>query len=67
MHFDRSKTLDELEEEVWGEPNGKYVSPLVARCHRLRNKPIGEFSPGDLRIMIGQEIGLSFLLPLASR
>lgn len=65
MHSDRSKTLDELEEEVWGEPKGEYVSSLVARCHHLRTKPIGEFSPGDLRVMIGQEIGLSFLVPLA--
>lgn len=65
MRLDRSKTLEELEEEVWKEPHGEYVSPLVARCHALRTKSIGEFTPGDLRIMIGQEIGLLFLVPLA--
>ena len=59
----RQKTLDELEGVVWGRPN--YDSYLVQTCHRLRTKPIGEFGIEDLRIMIGQNIGLSYLLPLA--
>ena len=57
------KTLDELEGVVWGPPN--YDSYLVQTCHRLRTKPIGEFDTEDLRIMIGQNIGLPYLLPLA--
>ncbi len=57
------KTLDELEGVVWGEPT--YDSHLVTTCHRLRTKPIDEFTIGDLRIMIGQEIGLPHLVPLA--
>lgn len=57
------KTLDELEGVVWGPPN--YDSHLVETCHRLRTKPIGEFGVEDLRIMIGQNIGLPYLLPLA--
>lgn len=58
-----TKTLDELEGVVSGEP--KYNSYLVQTCHRLRTKPIGEFDTEDLRIMIGQGIGLPYLLPLA--
>ncbi len=61
--FDRTKTLDELDPPAWGEP--EYNSHLVETCHRLRSKPIGEFSVEDLRIMIGQGIGLRFLVPLA--
>jgi hypothetical protein len=58
-----AKTLDQLEGFVWGEP--KFDSYLVTTCHRLRSKPIDEFSVEDLRIMIGQRIGLPHLVPLA--
>ena len=61
--FDRSKTLQELEDEDWGKPT--YDSHLVTECHRLRRVPLREFTPESLRIMIGQQIGLPFLIPLA--
>ena len=60
---DRSRTLDELDPPAWGEPT--YDSYLVTTCHRLRRKPLREFSAEDLRIMIGQGIGLRWLVPLA--
>jgi hypothetical protein len=60
---DRGKSLQELEQDDWGEPT--YDSYLVTTVHRLRRKPIGEFSVEDLRIVIGQQIGLLFLVPLA--
>ena len=62
FHFDRYKTLNELEGE-WGEPN--FGSHLVTTCHELRKKPISSFTVEDLRIMIGQDIGLDYLIPLA--
>jgi hypothetical protein len=42
-----------------------YDSYLVRTCHRLRRKPLTEFTVEDLRIMIGQEIGLPILILLA--
>ncbi len=57
------RTLDVLDPPAWGEP--EFQSHLVTTCHRLRTKPIGEFSTEDLRIMIGQQIGLEHLVPLA--
>jgi CDI immunity proteins len=61
--LDRTKTLDELEAVRWGEaPVDSY---LLSTIHRLRKKPIGEFSVEDLRLMIGQGLGLRFLVPLA--
>ncbi len=60
---DRTKTLDELEGAARGEPADD--SYLVATCRRLRGKPVGQFSVEDLRIMIGQGIGLRHLVPLA--
>ncbi len=57
------KTLDELDGVAWGEPT--FDSYLVTACHRLHTKPVDEFSDEDLRIMIGQQIGLPHLMPLA--
>ena len=57
------QTLTQLERCDWGEP--EYDSHLVTTCHRLRHKPVQNFSVEDLRIMIGQNIGLKYLLPMA--
>lgn len=59
----REKSLQELEGEDWGEPG--YPSYLVTECHRLRRVPLQEFGPEDLRIMIGQQIGVEYFVPLA--
>jgi hypothetical protein len=61
--IDRRKSLQELENESWGEP--AYDSYLVTTVHRLRRKPLREYTVEDLRIMIGQQIGLTYLIPLA--
>ena len=59
----KQKTLENLEKSNWGEPT--YDSYLVKTCHKLRRKPLEEFETEDLRIMIGQNIGLDYLIPLA--
>jgi hypothetical protein len=56
-------SLEELEGEIWGEP--EFFSGLVLRCHELRKKPLSDLDPSDLRILIAQQIGLPFLMPLA--
>ena len=60
---DLGKTLTELENDDWGEPN--YDSHLVTTCHALRTKPLKDFDAENLRIMIGQDISLEFLIPVA--
>lgn len=62
--FDRAKSLQELEQQDWGEPATDDTS-LVTRCLRLRRKPLNQFMVGDLRLMIGQTISRSILIPLA--
>jgi len=61
--FDRGKSLQELEGCDWGEPT--YHSYLVTTIHRLRRLPLKDFSAEDLRLGIGQNVGLPFLMPLA--
>jgi hypothetical protein len=58
-----TKTLEELDGEKWGEPN--FPSHLVTTCHRLRNVPIGQLNVEELRILLGQSIGVTYLVPLA--
>jgi hypothetical protein len=60
---DRSKSLQQLDGQDWGEP--RFDSHLVTECHRLHRVPLCEFTAEDLRIMIGQNIGLVYLVPLA--
>jgi hypothetical protein len=62
-NFDRRKSLQELEQDDWGEP--VYTSHLVQTCHRLRHVPLEDFATEDLRIMIGQQFSLLYLVPLA--
>ncbi|HET9109950.1 MAG TPA: contact-dependent growth inhibition system immunity protein [Ktedonobacterales bacterium] len=59
----RNKTLQELEGKDWGEPT--FPSHLVTTCHALRRKPLRDFTVEDLRIMIGQNFSLDYLMPLA--
>ncbi len=60
---DLSRTLEQLERVVWGEP--EFPSHLVVTCHALRRKPLSDFTVEDLRIMIGQGMSLIHLMPLA--
>ena len=59
-----SATIEQLENIYWGDDIG-WPSGLVIAVHRLRRKPIDEFTVEDLRIMIGQDIALKYLLPKA--
>jgi CDI immunity proteins len=60
---DRTRTLEQLEGENWGEP--EYDSYLVQTIHKLRRKPIDEFTIEDLRFMLGQKLGMEHFTPLA--
>jgi hypothetical protein len=63
MTFNRKKTLEELENEFWDDP--KYESNLAIKCHQLRKVPIKNLSIENLRMLIGQKIGLKYLVPVA--
>ena len=65
IDFNLEQSLQELEGVDWGEPT--YESSLVIECHRLHRLPLTEFNAENLRRMIGQQIGLTYLVPLALR
>jgi hypothetical protein len=57
-------TLDDLE-GVRSPEKPTFGSHLVQTCTQLRMESLDEFTTEDLRIMIGQNIGLPHLLPRA--
>ena len=59
------KTLENLEKDIWPPLNADEGSYLIKTCNRLRKIQLKDFEIEDLRIMINQDIGLKFLLPLA--
>ncbi len=61
----RQKSLDSLEKNTWPALSSDEGSYLIKTCNALRKKQLQDFTTEDLRIMIGQEIGLYFLMPLA--
>jgi CDI immunity proteins len=54
------QTLEQLENDVWESP--ELATTMIRNCYRLRKKPIDEFTIGDLRLMIGQDIGAKYLM-----
>lgn len=60
----RNRTLEALEKQSWGNPD-EAPTNLVKRCILLSKVPVSEFSVDDLRLMIGQHFGLSYLVPIA--
>ncbi|MGW4991736.1 contact-dependent growth inhibition system immunity protein [Streptomyces mirabilis] len=62
LNLDRS--LEELERACWPAPSADDTR-LVTTARALRRRPIGELTVEDMRLLIGQDIGLPYLLPLA--
>ncbi len=57
------KSIEQLENDVWTADH--YPSNLVTRCVEYRKIPIGKLNAEQLRMLIGQQIGLKYLVPLA--
>ncbi len=60
----KQKTLENLEKENLGE-SVKAPTDLVTKCLELRKIPLESFSTENLRLMIVQQIGLVYLVPIA--
>jgi len=63
INFDTSLTLEELEKDIW--PDACFDSHLVQTCHRLRKMPVNQLTVENLRMLIGQNIGLDYIAPFA--
>ena len=63
MQDQLEKNLTELEGVGWAAPD--FDSHVVRESNRLRLVPLGELTVENLRLLIGQRIGLTYLVPLA--
>lgn len=57
-------TLTQLEGDDWGPPPSD-ATGLVASVHRLRHVPVADLDAGALRVLLGQRVGVEFLVPRA--
>ncbi|MGV9229755.1 contact-dependent growth inhibition system immunity protein [Streptomyces nigra] len=60
----RDLSPEELEGRRWSVPAGGETR-LMATVRELRRKPVGGLTVEDMRLLIGQDVGLAYLLPLA--
>ena len=63
LETDLNKTIEQLEKRYIKTQNSE--SFLISECYKLVKKPLKDFEIEDLRIMIGQSIGLKYLIPIA--
>jgi hypothetical protein len=62
----RNQTLQNLENRNFGDPTNAPTN-MVKRCLELCTVPVGRFTVEDLRLMIGQQFELSYLIPTLAR
>ncbi|MBZ9639855.1 contact-dependent growth inhibition system immunity protein [Streptomyces sp. PSKA30] len=60
----KEKSIEELEGDRWPDPPMD-TTAMVWRVSELRRRPIKDLAVEDLRRLIGQDIGLRWLLPVA--
>ncbi|MFE0461233.1 contact-dependent growth inhibition system immunity protein [Kitasatospora sp. NPDC058965] len=60
----RDRSLEELEGDRWVAPSGGETR-LMATVRELRRKPIGCLTVEDMRLLIRQNVGIAYVLPLA--
>jgi hypothetical protein len=63
MKIDYDKTLEQLENSYW--PAYNYETNLIRRCHEYRKIKLNEMTIENIRLLLGQNIGLEYLIPLA--
>lgn len=63
-NYDTSKSLEQLENNFWPDES-KYLTGLVEKCHLFRKKSVSSLTIEELRLLIGQNIGLTYLIPIA--
>jgi hypothetical protein len=60
--IDLNKSLEQIENDFSGDADSDATN-MVSECHRLRRVPLSQLKPGDLRLLIGQDISLQRLVP----
>jgi hypothetical protein len=59
----RNKSIEILEQRDYGDADTTDI-PIVKRILQMVKVPVGDLTIEQLRLLIGQEIGLNYLIPL---
>lgn len=59
----KQKSIENLEKSIW--KTTEFESGLIKKCHELRKLPIEKLTVENVRLLIGQEICLKYLVPFA--
>ena len=57
------KSIEELENDYWEDSD--FNSYIVLTTQNARKKPVSQLSDEEIRLLIGQKIGLKYLIPIA--
>ncbi|TCP64412.1 contact-dependent growth inhibition system immunity protein [Baia soyae] len=63
INFDLTKTLQELDGQIWDD--NSFPSYVVTTVHNARLKPLQDVTDEEIRILIGQEVSLEYVVPIA--
>ena len=58
--MEEQKSIEQLEGDYWAEI--KFPTGLVERCYRFRQIPVKDLSVEQIRVLLGQDIGVPYLL-----
>ena len=58
------RSLEAIEGSNWGEPPAE-ATRVMASVYALRRRPVSGLSTEDLRLLIGQRVGVEVLVPRA--
>ena len=61
--MEQLKSIEQLENDFWD--NMDFPTPLVEKCFNYRKIPVKNLSIEQVRLLLGQSIGVRFLLPIA--
>lgn len=59
----KDRSIEELENVYWEDSD--FPSYVVQTSQKARKKPISQLSNEEIRLLIGQKIGLEYLIPAA--
>ena len=59
----QDKSIEELENDF--REDSDFGSYVVQTSQRARKKPLSQLSKEEVRLLIGQKIGLRYLIPVA--
>ena len=61
--MEQLKSIEQLENDFWESMD--FPTPLVEKCFNYRRIPIKDLSIEQVRLLLGQSIGVKFLIPKA--